>query len=226
MPAEHDSLPKTLSLIGHELSTPLSIALGYLRMLVREQAGPLNDRQRKMLEEVDRSCARIASLLEETKQLRRFLAGELPLKREPFDLAALVAELASDMHETRDHGTVTVEVRGADQPLEVVGDRRHLGDAMKALLRAALRERGEPGVVVAELRRVGTPPSAVLLIGSDEVSNELATVTDTPYDEWQGGTGMARPMARRVIEAHGGSVWAAPGERPRAGTGIRIPLPA
>jgi signal transduction histidine kinase len=231
MASEHDAFPKTLSLITHELATPLSVASGYVRMLLREQAGPLNEKQRKMLEEVEHSCSRIGGLLGEVKELRKLLSNEISMAREKFDFATLVEELASGMHESRDRG-VTVQVRGQDGPLPVVGDRRQLGEAVKALFRASLRERGEPGVVVAELSRLsGAQPAALLAIGDDPFRQALRTATDGEFDVWRGGLGVVLPIASRVIEVHGGSLWSTPDpkrDRTRAGwsggSALRIPL--
>jgi signal transduction histidine kinase len=43
------------------------------------------------------------------------------------------------------------------------------------------------------------------------------------FDEWRGGSGLILPVARRIIEAHGGRIWGAPGARK---AGARIQLPA
>ena len=45
---------------------------------------------------------------------------------------------------------VRIEVRGGDRRLLATGDRGRIATALKALLHAAVRERGEPGVIVAE----------------------------------------------------------------------------
>jgi signal transduction histidine kinase len=235
MGSEHDAFPRTLSLVTHELSTPLSVALGYLRMLLREQAGPINEKQRKMLEEAERGCSRIAGTLKEVTQLRKLISNEVNLARDTFDFGALVEELASGMHESRDRGDVTLHVIRSDGPLEVVGDRKHLTEAVSAVLRASLRERGEPGAVVVEVSRLsGSPPSILLMVGDEPVRRALRAETDRTYDEWQGGLGVARTMARRIVEAHGGAMWSTAkpdvGDRQRpgwsAGSAIRIPSKA
>jgi signal transduction histidine kinase len=231
MASEHDAFAKTLSLVTHELATPLSVASGYVRMLLREQAGPINEKQRKMLEEVEHSCARISGLLTEVKELRRLLSNEMTLARETFDFAALVEELASGMHESRDRG-VTVQVQSENGPLMVVGDRRQLGEAVKALFRASLRERGEPGVVIAEVARVsGSQPAALLAIGDEPFRRALRSATDTEFDGWRGGLGVVLPIASRVVAAHGGVLWSTPDpkrDQNRAGwsggSALRIPL--
>jgi signal transduction histidine kinase len=61
MSSESNHFPRALSLAVHELRTPITVAAGYLRMLLREQAGPITDQQKKMLQEADKSCARIGA---------------------------------------------------------------------------------------------------------------------------------------------------------------------
>jgi signal transduction histidine kinase len=184
-----------------------------------------------MLEEVERSCARISGLLLEVKELRKLLSNEISLARETFDFAALVEELASGMHEGRDRG-VSLELRGNGRGFEVVGDRKHLGEAVGALFRASLRERGLPGVVVVELSRLdGPPPAALLTIGDEPFRRALRAAPDAEFDGWRGGLGMVLPIAQRVVEAHGGVLFSAPDTtRPQeragwsGGSALRIPL--
>jgi len=108
------------------------------------------------------------------------------------------------------------------------GDRARLSTAVTTLLHAALRERGEPGVIVADCSVVdGAPGWAVLAVGAEDVLPSLAQAgfnTPPPFDEWRGGLGMSLPVARRVVEALGGALWSAPGERPRAGSALKLPL--
>lgn len=226
MTAEHSPLPRTLSLAVHELRTPVTVVTGYLRMLLKEQGGPLNEKQRKMVEEAERSCARIGALVAEMSELGKLESHDVKMAQQPFDLAALAAELASDMHEGSDRG-VQLEVRAAGGPVEVVGDRARLAAVLRALMHAALRERGEPGVIVAECSVETNPgPAAVFVVGEPEMLGALKEAADRhlPFDEFRGGLGMALPVARRVVEAHGGAIWSAPGERPRAGSAVRLPI--
>lgn len=225
MAARHSALPRALSLAVHELRTPVTVVSGYLRMLLKEQGGPISEKQRKMLEEMERSCARIAALVTEMSEIGKLESGDLAVARQPFDFAALVAELASGMQEGHDRG-VTLELRGADARLDVVGDRARLGAAVGALLHAALRERGEAGIVVAHCAQSDAGGSwAVLAIGDEaDVAALVAAQGEAGFDEWRGGMGLALPLARRVVAAHGGAIWSASGDRRRAGSAMRIPL--
>ena len=226
-PAGHDQFPRTLSLAVHELRTPVTVVCGYLRMVLKEQGGPLTDKQKKMLQEAERSCERISALVAEMSDLGKLESKELAVARTEVDLCGLVAELASDMHEGEDRG-VRLDVRVPNRPVTVTGDRTRLSVAIRTLLHAALRERGEPGVIIAQCSVVdGAPPWAVLAVGEEHALPSLVDATlgtPPPFDEWRGGLGLALPVARRVIEALGGSLWSAPGDRPRAGSALRLPL--
>ncbi|MBI3048423.1 MAG: HAMP domain-containing histidine kinase [Acidobacteria bacterium] len=205
----------------------MTVTAGYLRMLLREQAGPVSDRQRKMLEEAERSCTRISALISEMSELGKLEAGEVTLPTVTFDLASLATDVASNMHEGEDRG-IRLDVR-ATQPINVAGDRPRLGSALRALVQAALRERAEPGVVVVQCSMIaeGSKPWAVVAIGDETVTPALidAARADSPppFDEWRGGMGLALPVGRRLIEAHGGGVWSAPSS-PRAGSALRLPI--
>src|SRR5687767_8824751 len=172
MTVEHNLVPRAMSLAVHELRTPVTVVAGYLRMLLREQAGPLSEKQKKMLEEADRSCGRLAALVAEMSDLGKLESREVAMARQEFDLSALAAELAKDMHEGEDRG-VTLEVRSST-PVMVTGDRTRIGAALKALIHSALRERGEAGAVVVECSAPAGSPWAVVAIGD---ATTLAALT-------------------------------------------------
>jgi signal transduction histidine kinase len=224
--SESDVLSRALSLAVHEIRTPITVVAGYLRMLLREQAGPLQDAQRRMLEEADRSCARIAALVSEMSELGRLEGSQLVVPGVTFDLAAVVKELANNMHERTERG-IRLDVR-ASEHLDVSGDRTRIATAIRALVHAAVREQADSGVVVVELSSHSDVQNgwAVGAIGDPAIVGALVPGPDaeSPLDEWRGGTGLALPISRRVIEAHGGSVWSAPGSNPRIGSGFRLPL--
>jgi len=223
-----DSFPRAMSLAVHELRTPVTVVSGYLRMLLREQAGPLTEKQRKMLEEAERGCARIGAVVGEMSDLGKLESGEAALASQAIDLAPLLVELASGMHEGDDRG-IRVEARGTSQPVMVTGDRTRLASALRALMHAAVRERGDPGEIVVECRILTdtTPPSVLISIGDEPtVGALLDAVRHSPpwFEEYRGGLGMALPIGRRVIERQGGVLWSAGGEQRRAGTALRLPL--
>src|SRR3954451_1980379 len=136
--AGDDQFPRMISLAVHELRTPVTVVCGYLRMVLKEHGGPLTEKQKKMLEEAERSCERISALVAEMSDLGKLESQELSVARHEIDLCPLVAELASSMHEGEDRG-VRLHVRVSTRPVTVTGDRARLSAAITTLLHAALR---------------------------------------------------------------------------------------
>ena len=62
--------PKLLSLAVHEFRTPITVVAGYIRMVLKERAGPISDQQRKLLEEAEKSCGRLSALVTEMSDCR------------------------------------------------------------------------------------------------------------------------------------------------------------
>ena len=86
------------------------------------------------------------------------------------------------------------------------GDPTRLHTAFQAIFRAILREQAGPATVVAERRRetVDGEPNAVLVVASEESLQEAYDRASGPFDDRRGGLGLALPLARRIIEGHGG----------------------
>ena len=203
-----DQHSRLLSLAAHELRTPASVIGGYLRMLQMDAATPLHERQRKMVDEAARSCARLVALIDELDELGRLDAGAAPATADTFDLFADLELVASRVHEAEDRG-VRLRLVGMPTGARVVGDRRRLTAALEAILRAVLREQPTAVTILGDRRLVTTPGSraAVLVVAREADVDRAHDAAAQPFAEHRGGTGLSLPIARRVIEQAGGRVW-------------------
>jgi signal transduction histidine kinase len=203
-----DSYPQLLSLAVHEFRTPASVVGGYLHMLQRDTESPLSERQRKMIDEAEKSYVRLVSLIAELSELSKLDSGQIKLRRQPLDVFALVAEVAELVHEASERG-VRLEVRGQKDGAGTTGDIPRLRTALDAIFRAILREKAGPVTVVVDRRverRKGSEV-AVLVVAEEEGVQAAYDRERGSFDEKRGGMGLALPLARRVIEGHGGQIW-------------------
>jgi K+-sensing histidine kinase KdpD len=211
--------PKILSLSVHEFRTPMTVVGGYIRMLLKDRAGPLSDQQRKLLEEAEKSCARLSALLAEVSELSNLEGGTAPLNKGPVDLNALVREAVNALPPLPDREVpVTVDLEAA--PVRLDADPARLTQALTSVTAALRRELvGEEGLIVRG-RRSGA--GYELLFGDPSTIDALERQDDTGrgiFDEWRGGVGLTLVLARRVLNAHGASILAAPDD---AKAGARI----
>ena len=204
-----NSYPELISLAVHEFRTPASVVGGYLRMLRRDTESSLSERQRKMIDEAEKSCVRLVALIAELSELSKIDAGQITLGRQSLDVFTLVGEVAELVQEAKER-EVSLEVRGQADGASMTGDVPRLRTSFDSIFRAIVREKIGPVTVVAE-RRVETRDgrrSAVFVV-AEETSVQAAYERERGplFYEKRGGMGLALPLAQRVIEGHGGQIW-------------------
>jgi len=228
MTAPEPDCPKLLSLAVHELRTPVSVATGYLRMLLQFHAQALTDEQRKFVAEAAQSCGRLGDLLADLSTLSKLMAGQSDLKREEVPIFSLAGEAARSVADEAPRG-VRLEPRGVDQAAVVLGDRAWLQTAIRSLLSAAVREHVHPATLVLECRRfsAGASPRAVIALGEPEAAAALASLPPSrwrPFDLWRGGVGFSLAIAAEVVAAHHGRMGSAEGGPRKAVFAVALPL--
>ena len=203
-----DEYAHLLSLAAHEFRAPANVVGGYLRMLQHDTVHTLSEQQRRMIDEAQKSCARIVALINELGEVANLDTGTFVLNVERFDLFQLIREVADDLHEAEDRD-VHLRLRGETAGASVSGVRVRLGGAFSAFFRAMLRE--QPSATIAAVDRIlvrrENGASAVVVLAREGDLQLAYEAAEAPFDEARGGLGLALPIARRVIERHGGRVW-------------------
>src|SRR4051812_16598767 len=201
--------PKVLSLAVHEFRTPMTVVSGYIRMLLKERAGAVTDQQRRLLEEAEKSCARLSALVSQVSELSNLEGGTLTYNRQQTDVRAALRKAAEQLPPLPDRD-MPVELELGETPIMVNGDPLRLTQAFTAFIAALRRE-----IVSADRITVREASSSggtyEILIGDAETIDALEGSADRPvFDEWRGGVGLSLAVARRLVEAHGGHVAGAP----------------
>jgi signal transduction histidine kinase len=206
MPEE--SYPRLISLAVHELRTPAGVVGGYLRMLQRDTEDPPSDRHRKLIDEAERSCARLVGIIAALSEIAKLDEGLVSMASQETDLFVMAANAAGGVQEPAEHG-VHLEVRGQNTGAPMKGDRDRLEAAFAAVFHAIVREKVGPCTVVVDRRLVeeGGRRSAVIVVAEASAVQAAYDAPPGSFDEKRGGVGLSLPLARRVIEAHRGRLW-------------------
>jgi len=221
-----DRWPRLLSLSVHEFRTPMTVVAGYIRMLLKDRAGALNEQQRRLLEEAEKSCARLSALLAEMSDLSNLEDGSAPFNRGPIELRTILSDAIATLPDVPDR-PIEVDLSTAGDSATVHADPVRLKTAFTSLLIALRRELVESTTLFVRERSgefQGKPASWIAFADADHIA-ELETAAPerlTTFNEWRGGSGLGLPIARRIIQSHGGAIWS-PSEGKMAGAVVVLP---
>lgn len=211
---EAEELKQTLlSVISHELKTPVSIIKGYAGTLAREDANwdkaTLAEGLAVIEEEADRLNRLISNLLEAS----RLQAGGLKLQLSYLNLADLARTAVESLQTTTAKHTFKLDFPAGFPP--ILGDHERLREMLTNLIGNAIKYSPEGGLITVggepgknnsvrlyvRDRGIGIPPSEQERIFErfHRVDNRLARQAP--------GTGLGLFLVRAVVEAHGGRVW-------------------
>jgi signal transduction histidine kinase len=216
-----------LANVSHELRTPLA----RIRVALELAAEGDSERARRYLGEIGQDLAELDGLVEDvltTARLDARGAGGLRKDDGPVDVGQVAREAAERFRGAHEGRAVELEVAEGLPGLE--GDAALLRRLLANLLdnaakyseppepvRLAVRRDGERVVLEVRDRGIGIPPEDLPRLFTPFFRTDRSRARGT------GGTGLGLALAKRIAEAHGGSIAAE--SAPSAGTTFRVTLP-
>jgi len=215
--------PRLLGLAVHEFRTPLTVVAGYIRMLLKDRAGAVTDQQRKLLEEAEKSCGRLSSLLVEMSDLANLEIDQAPFNRSAVALGPLLTDVVENLPPLPDR-EIAVRLSLADGQVTINADPVRLKTALTSILVALRRELVTSTELNVTERRgeLEGRPAAWIAIGERPDEMIIDPAAGATFDEWRGGTGLTLAIARRILNAHGGAIWA-PADGAKAAALVALP---
>lgn len=204
-----------LANMSHELRTPLNSILGFSDVILAEIDGPLTENMNSDLQLIQKNGRHLLHLINDVLDMAKIEAGRMNLSPELFAVrdvldevvgitSSLAAEKKLDLHVTAD----------SDASLSVTADRTRLQQVMINLVNNAIKFTDAGSVSIQAQRVDGTALISVKDTGSGIPPGQLETIfqefaqIDTSSTRKVGGTGLGLPISRRLVEMHGGRLWA------------------
>jgi len=199
--------------VSHELRTPLTFVKAYVELLLDGTLGELNQRQRESLEIVAERTNTLTRLVRDIIALQQIERESLHLSLVNLGEIAQMALLGAEVT-ARQAGIVLKADIPSDLPL-VPGDRDRLNQVFDNLLGNAIKFSPDGGEVTIRVWDAGDVVEASISdngigIPADELEKifERFYQVDGSTTRRFGGTGLGLAIVKRIVEAHGGRVWA------------------
>lgn len=197
--------------VSHELKTPISALRAHLENLLDGVEEPNPAVLGVMLQQSER----LTRLIEQLLDLSRIESGDVPLDLRPVEIGPLVDDVLTEVRLSRPARALDVHVDVSADLAPVRADRERIHQVLFNLLDNAFRFTPSGGAVTVRAFRRGTECEVAVEDTGPGIPKEHIPLVferfyrvDTSRSRDDGGTGIGLAIARSVVEAHGGRIWA------------------
>ena len=207
--------------VSHELRQPLTVIQGNIEALI-DGVYPADAAH---LEPILAETRILEHLIDDLRTLTLAEAGSLVLHREPTDLDALLNDVAKSYQSKADLSGITLSLIASDDLPTLDIDPARIREVVANLLTNALRHTPREGSVEISASLAGDQVEVTVHdTGSGIPPDQLDRIFDRFYRSPDSpGSGLGLPIAKSLIEAHGGTISAA--SEQGDGTTVRVTLP-
>ena len=211
-----------LANMSHELRTPLHHMMGFTELLLDRSCGDLNEAQHEYLTDVLASGDHLLSLINDILDLSKVEAGKDELALSDVDLRGLLEESLMMFTEKTVRQGIQLSSEIAEIPATIQADRRKLKQILYNLLSNAVKYTPDGGRISLSARKrrgkktghpceieISVTDSGIGLRAEDleRIFKPFEQVESTRSRRFQ-GAGLGLPLSRRLVELHGGRIWA------------------
>jgi signal transduction histidine kinase len=199
-----------LAVVAHDLRNPLNLVMMTTRLFADTE--PSGEKRDQLLSVIERAAQRMNRLIEDLLEVVRQESGPMRLDVGEVSVASLIAQTAEMFQSTAIEKGISLRVEQCPPGLTVWGDSERIMQVMSNLVGNALKFVPRGGSVVLKCERRGTEAVFALTDSGPGIASEDLEKLFEKF--WQRrrtdrrGVGLGLAIARGIVEAHGGRIWA------------------
>ncbi len=204
-----------VSMAAHQLRAPLTAIKGYSSMLLEGSFGPIEQQAKEKISVVFESSNRLNAVIEDFLNVTRIELGKMKYEMSDFDFSQLVKQVVAEQHQAAERKNLSLALNiPPGSNYKVNGDYGKLAQVIGNLVDNAIKY-SDRGTVIVKLDRVennvrfSIKDSGVGI--SKETMEQLFKKFSRASDAGKAnatGTGLGLYVAKEIVEAHHGRIWA------------------
>lgn len=212
-----------LANMSHELRTPLNAIIGFSEALGDGIYGPLNDKQREYIKDIERSGIRLLNTINDIIDVSRIEAGVVNIETSEFSLKELIYSSEAIFSEKAKKHNIEMIYSVEDGIDIITGDQRKLKQVLVNLISNAIKFTPDGGKVNIKARRASNACEDKGILDFIEICVEDTGIgiakedmprlfqpfeqLESPYQKRYEGTGLGLFLIKRLVEMMGGRIW-------------------
>jgi signal transduction histidine kinase len=205
-----------LANMSHELRTPLNSILGFTDVMLEGLDGNLTDYMDNDLHLIQKNGQHLLHLINDVLDMAKIESGRMNLNPETFKVQSALEEVTSITSTLASEKNLSLFIEeNSDQEIVIYADNTRLRQVMINLVNNAIKftqtgrisicakpMEGARVLITVKDTGIGIPPDKL------EAIFQEFTQVDSSTTRKAGGTGLGLPISRRLVEMHGGRLWA------------------
>ena len=205
-----------LTTMSHELRTPLNAVIGFSELLKMNASGNLNEKQLKYMNNILYGGKHLLNLIDDVLDLSKLESGKIDIYIEKISLPVTIDETCVLLKEEAARKNVIIKKEFEPQIEFIEADKKRVMQIFFNLLSNAVKfSKEEGGTVIVTTKREG---DAVRISISDTGIGIQEEDQKRLFKEFEqldsgitrkfGGTGLGLAISKKLVELHGGKIWA------------------
>jgi signal transduction histidine kinase len=205
-----------LANMSHELRTPLNSILGFSDVMLLQLDGPVTSEMTTDLQLIQKNGQHLLHLINDVLDMSKIESGRMNLNPETFNVHSVLDEVRSITSTLASERNTSLFIEeDSDQEVEIFADNTRFRQVMINLVNNAIKFTENGKIAIRAVKQdsatilitvkdtgIGIPPEKL-----EDIFQEFTQV-DTSTTRKVGGTGLGLPISRRLVEMHGGRLWA------------------
>ena len=206
------NLLRFLAIASHDLKAPLSAVQSYLQLMLGGFVGEMAEKQRHMMERSSKRVSELLGLISDLLDISRIEAGQIIREMEEVSLPQVVRDSIESVRALAKENKINLVIEAPRSFPKIQASGVRLQQVITNLLTNAIKftpEKGEIKVRVSDRKKC--VQVEVMDTGSGIDAEDLPKIFNDFYrggDREKTGTGLGLSIAGRIVEAHGGVIWA------------------
>ena len=220
-----------LANMSHELRTPLNSINGFSEVLYDEAFGPLNEKQKKYVNNVLTSGKHLLLLINQILDMAKVEAGKMKLALSGLLMKSLLNDISMLVADMVSKKKIEMLLEIAEDLPDIEADELKVKEIIYNLLSNAVKFTPEDGKIGLRAKKANSEIEIVIWdTGVGIAPENMEKIfegffrVDTPYSRVTEGTGLGLPLSKKLVELHGGKFFVESAGLNR-GTSVRFTLP-
>lgn len=201
--------------MSHELRTPLNAILGFSELLLDGHSGPLTEKQQRQLTHIHTSGWHLLQLIGDVLDFSKVEAGKLDIELQPVNLSSLVSDVVAGTEPLAQKKGVGLSTQEESGLPPIFADPLRIRQVLLNVVSNAIKFTPEGGQVTIRLWQDGETLAVSVTDTGIGISPQEAgklfrefTQLSRRNNQPREGTGLGLALAKRLVELHGGQIWA------------------